>query len=354
MKKKTLFLLTLLFCLMILPFSAYAGEGEIDPSALIPAWSCTDKADCKMSVEAGLTITMGRYMYNNFFTKSNAVWKSSNTSVASFTKKKGEGVLKTKKPGTTTITLTYKKKPYTCKLTVKKKGSLIKGKYKNFRKAQNTLLKYRKTKVSKKNFTKIHNAVTSYNKLFDKLMYSNYLENGTVYGKSVIYVPVEDYNLSADLSIALNTYAKKQLKKKFTIKSVSAGTKRGTMIMTLSKKVTADQKKFLDYIAKENDGSLVSFARHVEIYKVSDIEAKLAELKEEGYSEKEAMEEIADDADSDTAYVDFKFTKNSNKVTVSLLNEENYKPYNLPASAMILFDEYSDDITNAKTYFILK
>ncbi len=47
-------------------------------------------------------------------------WKSSKKSVASVNKK---GVVKAKKAGTAIITATYKKKEYTCRITVKSSGS---------------------------------------------------------------------------------------------------------------------------------------------------------------------------------------------------------------------------------------
>lgn len=58
-------------------------------------------------------------------TTSKASYKSSNASVASVSK---DGVISAKKQGNCTITATWNKKKYTCKVTVYKKGAYV-GKY---------------------------------------------------------------------------------------------------------------------------------------------------------------------------------------------------------------------------------
>lgn len=80
------------------------------------------KAKPKLSAKTK-TLTVGKtYKIKLKNAGSKVKWKTSKKSVASIQKKKGNVVtIKAKKAGKTTITATYKKRKYQCKITVKKK-----------------------------------------------------------------------------------------------------------------------------------------------------------------------------------------------------------------------------------------
>ena len=343
-----LILLTVLLCLLAIPVTALADDDDdFDPDQIVPAWNCTNKADAKMSAEAGLTLDMSSYMYNNYFsTTKKAVWTSSNKSVAAFTKSKGRGILKTKKPGKTILTLTYKKKAYKCTLTVKKKGSLIKGKFKTFSKAQAAVLKYKKTKITARNYAKIQKAAETYEKYRDKL--ADYADNGTKNDGSVIYVPVEASDLATDLSIRIDNFYRKQVKGKFTIKGVEAGAEQGTVVLTLGKKITALQAKAISRMQKNYDMS--DIARYAELYEVEKLQEEMAESSDPG----KTLARLVEEARGKQVYVDFTFKKDSDRVTVKLTDEETGKPCQVTENTVIMMDPWSEAFKNAKTPFIVK
>lgn len=110
MKKLLVFLICMMMAIAVVPAS------EVQAA----------KAKPKLSVKAK-TLTVGKtYKIKLKNSGSKVKWKSSKKSVVSIQKKKGNVVtIKAKKPGKATITATYKKKKYKCKITVKQKKEQV-------------------------------------------------------------------------------------------------------------------------------------------------------------------------------------------------------------------------------------
>lgn len=110
MKKLLMFLICIMMAIAVVPVS------EVQAA----------KAKPKLSVKSK-TLTVGKtYKIKLKNSGSKVKWKSSKKSVVSIQKKKGNVVtVKAKKPGKATITATYKKKKYKCKITVKQKKEQV-------------------------------------------------------------------------------------------------------------------------------------------------------------------------------------------------------------------------------------
>lgn len=95
--------------------------------AVVPASEVqAAKAKPKLSVKAKMLTAGKTYKIKLKNSGSKVKWKSSKKSVVSIQKKKGNVVtIKAKRPGKATITATYKKKKYKCKITVKKKKEQV-------------------------------------------------------------------------------------------------------------------------------------------------------------------------------------------------------------------------------------
>lgn len=115
MKKKTKLLLLMLVVsiLAISPFNTNIGI----PTTIIAEAAGKIEMSCKTaSVHEGESMTL---QLKNVPTKGKVTWETSNSKIVSITKKSGsKATIKGIKKGTATISATYNKKKYVCKITV--------------------------------------------------------------------------------------------------------------------------------------------------------------------------------------------------------------------------------------------
>lgn len=238
--------------------------GMTVPAATVPAakrayesigWFSNNKKNCTMEIEAGQTINILNYFYllgtdsmeyDGISEKKAITCTSSNKKVATVGKK--TGILKTKKKGTAKITLKFRGKKYVCTLKVKKKGSLIKGNFKKLFKQYQVIKKYKNSKITASNFSKIAKAVQKYSALMEKCNLDP-VYGVTYNNRSRIYF-YQDVNID-ELSSKVLDFADAKMKNAFTITKITVNS-ASKMTLTLSKAVTALQIDILDYMNMSN------------------------------------------------------------------------------------------------------
>ena len=169
-------------------------------------------------------------------------FRSSHKKVFAVSKK---GIIKAKKAGKTKISIKYKGKTYSCTLTVKKKGKLIKGKYLKLYNKYKAMKKYARTKVTASNFSKIKKAFTAYETLLRK--YCKDFEPGSglvTIGKKkkILYVDFEYLTVASNLS----EFAWSALENSLVITDVKVNSAR-KLTATLKKPVTALQSDIFSF-----------------------------------------------------------------------------------------------------------
>ncbi len=240
-------LLTFLIALSLLSAPAFAAS-----SKLAAKWITTNKQTCKLQVEEGQSFGIDQYLASTqtegtgdaaYFIPITGKWRSSNKKVATVNKK--TGLVKAKKAGKTKISIKYKGKTYSCTLTVKKKGKLIKGKYLKLYNKYKAMKKYARTKVTASNFSKIKKAFTAYETLLSK--YCKDFEPGSglvTIGKKkkILYVDFEYLTVASNLS----EFAWSALENSLVITDVKVNSAK-KLTATLKKPVTALQSDILSF-----------------------------------------------------------------------------------------------------------
>ncbi|MDO5424803.1 MAG: Ig-like domain-containing protein [Eubacteriales bacterium] len=220
--------------------------------------------DRKIIIDAGQTFDLSPYFFyqKNSPYESGHVYKtgdqlsltftSSKPSVATVGKK--TGVVTAKKAGTTKITVTYKKKTYTCTLTVKKKGTLgTTTTYKKLNSAAKALEKYYNKKVTSSNIVSLlQKAATYYNQEI-------LVKKGVIYGflGSSDKLIVPNYLRVSEVLAKISDYAYQnnpESKIKFTKASGTSGS--NSISVTLNLKPTKTQIYLLQYANRDFDKAL--------------------------------------------------------------------------------------------------
>ena len=242
--KSILFLSSLLVLLLSLCFTAAADNND---EAI---WDMNQSKKCKVEAEIGQTIPLSDSLvlrWGEGHLHPEGKWSSSNKKVASVNKK--TGVVKTKKTGKAKISLKAGKTTYTCTLTVKKKGSILKGNYKKLYKQIQTIKKYSKKKITASNFSKM---VTAYNKYFDMMQkYKVIVHNSGAYGKNSKQF-LFDYDGVYDFERKLTDFAEKASVNMFTVTKIKRDSAK-SITVTLSKPVSAFQIAVMRYLAHSTD-----------------------------------------------------------------------------------------------------
>lgn len=256
MKVKAKLSLMLVLVMLVSAFAAVpaAASDEEGTGGKFTYWLCNKKASCKMEAEAGESFYMNRLLEKWTDKKYwmavpvTGKWKSSNKKVASVSGK--DGLVKAKKAGKAKISVKFNGKTYTCTLTVKKKGKLIKGDYKKLVKQDAAFKKYASSKITKANFIKASNAVKAYKKFCNKLYAKLNPTTGTLWQKPTRIIHQVLYAEKAAEKVYL--FAQDQLPGAFRIKSVKKNS-ANQLTITLTKPVSALQYAMLEHLGQANE-----------------------------------------------------------------------------------------------------